>query len=365
MKNIQYKFQIFFIFITIFFGILSSCKKDEIIYNSTPLTPISIDTTVKQMNIYFGTLHAHTRYSDGSGSPADGYRWARDVAKMDFYVITDHAEDLYGDEWSTVGEQAKIFTQDGKFVALRGFEWSSVFDGHANVYNTDNYISSIHYPTAGMLYRWLSENNAYAQFNHPGYDGKSFDNLKYKSKVVKNFVAIETGNDVDGNNSGLYINYYHIALDNGWKVGPTNNLDNHSLIDCRHRTAILAENLSSASILEAIAARRFYSTDDPDIKIKYRYKDNWMGSDVKDTGNIMLKVDVEDNEPISTIELITNMGALADYIIINNSFTSYSWNPVVHVTGKSYFYIKITSQNLLEDDLPEQVSVTAPIWFNN
>jgi hypothetical protein len=364
MINSQYKFQTILIYIIVFFVIMNSCKKDEITNPSTSRPPIAIDTIAKPMNIYFGNLHAHTNYSDGSGSPADGYKWAKDVAKMDFYAITDHAEELVGDEWYDIGKQAKKFTQNGRFVALRGFEWSSVFDGHANIYNSDYYVNAILYPTAGNLFRWLQENKAYAQFNHPGYDGKSFNNLEYKSNAAKNFVAIETGNDMDGNNSGLYINYYGIALDNGWKVGPTNNLDNHSLTDNKHRTAILAEKLTSASILEAFAARRFYSTDDPDIKIKFRYKDHWMGSSVKDTGNIVFNIDVEDNEPINTIELITGKGVVADFVSVNNSLTIYSWSPVVHVNGPSYFYIKITSQNILETDLPFQISVTAPIWFN-
>lgn len=364
MKNIQCNFPLHSVFLILFFVLLNSCSKDENIVPSKIQTPIIIDTIIKSMNIYFGNLHSHTKYSDGSETPADAYKWARDVAKMDFYAITDHTEELYGNEWTDIGEQAKIYSQIGVFVALRGFEWSSVFDGHANVFNTDHYISSVHYPTASMLNRWLRENKAFAQFNHPGYKNKSFNNFKYINNAIKNFVAIETGNDFDGNNSGLYINYYHIALDHGWMIGPTNNLDNHSLTDNNHRTAILAESLTSASIIEALTARRFYSTDDPDIKIKFRYLKNWMGSNVKDTGNFVFKIDVEDNEPISTIELITNGGVLADNISLNNVFNNFSWNPVVHVEGRSYFYVRITSLNLYEDDLPEQISVTAPIWFN-
>ena len=133
MKNIQFKFQTIPVCITVFFAILFSCEKDEINSASDSQPSITIDTAIKPMNIYFGNLHAHTSYSDGSGSPADGYRWAKDVAKMDFYAVTDHGEMLYGDEWENIGRQAKKFTLNGTFVALRGFEWSSVFDGHANI----------------------------------------------------------------------------------------------------------------------------------------------------------------------------------------------------------------------------------------
>src|SRR5262245_38755338 len=41
-------------------------------------------------NVYFGNLHSHTSYSDGSGIPEDAYTHARDVAKVDFLAITEH-----------------------------------------------------------------------------------------------------------------------------------------------------------------------------------------------------------------------------------------------------------------------------------
>ena len=39
---------------------------------------------------YFGNLHSHTSYSDGSGTPDDAYRHAREVARLDFLAITEH-----------------------------------------------------------------------------------------------------------------------------------------------------------------------------------------------------------------------------------------------------------------------------------
>ena len=41
-------------------------------------------------NVFFGNLHSHTSYSDGSGTPTDAYLHARDVAGLDFLAITEH-----------------------------------------------------------------------------------------------------------------------------------------------------------------------------------------------------------------------------------------------------------------------------------
>src|SRR6266571_2248599 len=40
--------------------------------------------------VFFGNLHSHTSYSDGSGTPTQAYTQARDTAKLDFLAITEH-----------------------------------------------------------------------------------------------------------------------------------------------------------------------------------------------------------------------------------------------------------------------------------
>ena len=42
------------------------------------------------MNVYSGNLHSHTAYSDGTGTPAQVYQFAR-ASGLDFYAITDHS----------------------------------------------------------------------------------------------------------------------------------------------------------------------------------------------------------------------------------------------------------------------------------
>ena len=97
-------------------------------------------------NVYFGNLHSHTSYSDGSGVPQDAYAHARDVAGLDFLAITEHnharapsriAGDhaLYnGSSSASLISSAKRFNEDGRFVALYGQEFSSIGSGnHANV----------------------------------------------------------------------------------------------------------------------------------------------------------------------------------------------------------------------------------------
>ena len=41
-----------------------------------------------QPKVFFGNLHSHTSFSDGSGSPEDAFKHARDTAEVDFLAIT-------------------------------------------------------------------------------------------------------------------------------------------------------------------------------------------------------------------------------------------------------------------------------------
>ena len=40
--------------------------------------------------VFFGNLHSHTSYSDGSGTPREAFTHARDAANLDFLAITEH-----------------------------------------------------------------------------------------------------------------------------------------------------------------------------------------------------------------------------------------------------------------------------------
>ena len=46
-------------------------------------------STSQAQQVYFGTLHSHTSYSDGSGKPNDAFKSAK-AAGMDFIAVTEH-----------------------------------------------------------------------------------------------------------------------------------------------------------------------------------------------------------------------------------------------------------------------------------
>ncbi len=349
-------------------AVLAGCD-DEL--NSNPFSPtppppatIPPDPSIA-MNFYFGNLHSHTSFSDGSGTPDQAFDWARYTAGYDFYAVTDHAEQISSSEWNTTGNSADAKNADGQFVALRGFEWSQPNFGHINVLNTSSYTGASSTYDPDDFYAWIDNNNGLAQFNHPGREPLVFQDLAYKSSVADNFFAIETGNKSSGNNNGEYVPYFGVALQNGWRVAPANNQDNHSLSTNSHRSVIIAPALTRVDLLDAIRERRLYSSDDPNMRLSFKSGDYWMGSNIVDAaGTYIFDVDIIDDEPIAKVEFCNKAGQVLDAVVPASGQTSVTTTFSTNVSAHDCFYVKVYENDTNNDDAgyAQQIVISAPIW---
>ncbi len=128
--------------------------------------------------LYWGDLHGHTLYSDGSGLPSEAYEFARDVALLDFAAISDHSEhfirfgdvDLFG-MFQNIQEITNRYNTIGEFVTLQALEWTpkyvvigkSIALGHQVVYfrgDSMPFFSTYTHKTPYELYNYISENTA-------------------------------------------------------------------------------------------------------------------------------------------------------------------------------------------------------------
>jgi len=315
------------------------------------------------MHFYYGTLHSHTRHSDGLLRPEQALWWARYVAGYDFYALTDHARYITPAEWEHAAHVVDAVTEPGKFVALRGFEWGSDYSkinhaGHVNVYNTHAYVTANTMPNIQDLYAWIVAHNGLAHFNHPKRPIP--DDAPVVADAAANIFGMETGNKRHGNRSARYLPYYQQALDAGWQVAPVYGQDNHLTPIYPYRTVIIAQELMPDSLLGALQARRVYSTDDPTLRVVFKLGEHWMGSMVRsNTESVVLTIFLESECTISEVEIFTNNAVCVQKQIVGAKFMH--WEPAVTVNNDAFFYLKITTRPKWLG-IHRNIAVSAPIW---
>ena len=317
-----------------------------------------------EYNFYFGVPHAHTGYSDGKGTPAEAYQMAYDNG-LDYLIVSDHSNWLDGDdyiterkefvekvgsEWEQTKQQMNEFNSkhSSNFLALRGFEMTSSNWGHINVTNANDYVEAKKTVTElGDFYEWLTtEENVVAAFNHPNWPSDSFNDLAYVPEIDHIMAMLEVGNGAPPYSYARAEENFFRAMDNGWHVGAINGQDNHSANwgTPDNLTAVVAEDLTNESFIEAVKQRRVYSTEARDTKLRVKANGNWMGStlDVADGSDLNFDIWVQDSDnPIDEIQIITNGGNILKSEKVGGK-TEYSWAPTItDGNGANWYVVKV------------------------
>lgn len=99
--------------------------------------PTRLTIEPPKLRLYWGDLHSHAQRSfDAVGTTPFAY--ARHVAALDFYALTDHAEGWPPNTWAILRKAVREANEAEQFVAILGYE--ATFGepwGHHNVYFRD------------------------------------------------------------------------------------------------------------------------------------------------------------------------------------------------------------------------------------
>lgn len=150
-------------------------KENDEIFRSNPIVVHKEGSNFKRL--YWGDIHAHSHYSDGSGTPQENYRFARDVALLDFAALTDHSEMFpqFGREplFNRFQEYIDItnsFNEDDDFTTIVALEWTPLLpqqrsylsNQHTNIYFSGDdmpFFSTFVDFTPYDLYQSIEENS--------------------------------------------------------------------------------------------------------------------------------------------------------------------------------------------------------------
>jgi hypothetical protein len=369
-----------------------------------------------QDRVFFGNLHSHSSYSDGSATPREAFTHARNVARLDFMALTEHNHrEAQGNDNIGIGSDnalyngagadslisaANALTANGQFVALYGQEFSTISKGnHVNVFDIREVISVENGRFDRLLQFLLTNKDSFNQpavvmLNHPKntfeVEAKEYgrDDFATPSEFVnrmgKHAALIQMINGpgtVAGDNVQMarpderaYLKY----LQMGFKVAPTADQDNHhrnwgSMTPAR--TAVIAPQLTKAAVLDAMRKRHVYATEDKNLKIVIKVNNHLCGdivSPLPAPGELQIRYRIEDADERG-VEYAVQVfrGTIGGQVArIVNSVTTPESNNAGVVTGTiedvaaggqpEYFFFKIIQ---FSEDGDEDRAWTAPVWF--
>ena len=352
--------------------------------------------------LYFGQLHSHTQYSDGSGTLDAALEYIASFLPNDnlqFVAFTDHSN--YFDTTSAANPEAGLYdtTQmtaaslniwneykakiaafnaaHTDIIAIGGFEmtWSGG-PGHINTFNTPGIVSrnnkTLNDKTndAGMkAYYALLDNEALvdslSQFNHPGKTFGTFSDFAYWDPVTDSRIfLVEVGNGEGQIGAGGYYPSYEEyikALDKGWHVGPSNNQDNHKGRwgnANNARDVILTDNFTEQGIYEAIRNYRIYATEDKNLELHYTVNGEKLGhifTEVPEELNFVVTLyDPDASDSFSKVELVANSGKVVHTWSDAGELASGLLEVTLPPTY-SYYFVRVTQKD-------SDLAVTAPVW---
>lgn len=355
---------------------------------------------------YYGNLHAHSAYSDGNkenpnATPTDNYAFANTALCLDFLGISEHNHFSSTNNpgmllplYALGIQQAQAYTNAHPgFVALFGMEWGVISNGgHVVLYgidsligwetlstgnNYDIFVAKSDYQGPNGLFQQIVNRksaNAFATLAHP--NSSDYNNLFYgaynpiaDSAVVG--VSVESGpafstdtTYTDTPSDMSFLSYYMQALAKGYHVGPTIDHDNHYMTFGKTNTsrlAILAQQLTKNTLLEAMRKRRFFATQDCDTKLMLSINQQDMGSITN--GSLVPTITVTASDPTSpnAIPAITIMkgvpgsGTIASSLVTSNGASLNFSDLNLQIGDEAYYYADVTING--------KRSISAPIWY--
>jgi hypothetical protein len=298
--------------------------------------------------IYFGDLHSHTSFSDGTLIPSIAFDYARNTTGLDVFVLSDHLESVSDEEWHETRLQSQAANEDGVFTTLPGLEWTKGV-GHMNIFDP-----KIRTWPEGLedMYAAAAEANVVLQFNHPGDGTSSHAGLAYSEIGDKAVQLMETRRPQE---ELAFIR----ALNNGWHIAPTGTDDTHSANWGQGLavTGLLMPGLSQINLLDALRNRRCYSTNDKNCEMTFDINRQIMGGSIDPTAETLsIQValyDPDEADRIVKIELFQD-GEIVETVEPN--VRQYIWELERPSPGSGYVFVKATQAD-------GHLLYSAPVWI--
>lgn len=381
---------------------------------------LSTSAYAQVADVRFGNLHAHTSYSDGSGTPEEAYKMACD-AGLDFFAITEHNHNkgdgkgdrkdgrmiatqptLYKGTSISLVETANRLNKPNRCVTIYGQEYSTISTGnHMNIFDVDKIIDA---PNGQFdkLVDWIDTNRdsrgakALAQFNHPetgkeaerDYGRDDFGTggdanwvqamAPYVSLIeVLNAPALRRGTDQrTTSRESLYFRYLNLGFHLAPSVGHDNHYKNWG-VSTDARVAAITSDFSRNGIIEALRSRHAYASEDKNLRVIFKAGNALQGDIIAPPAlgsELPLTLEIKDDDESQAtyrVDLFKDVpgeksasAPLETYRFSGNQLTPVNLEGIRFESAGEYVLLRITQYSDSDDEHVEEDRLwTAPIWF--
>jgi len=331
--------------------------------------PIVVSERVEaKYTLYWADLQGHCNVCDGTGSPEDYYRYARDVARLDAVALTDH--DHWGyrplDEdpatWRHLCTLSAARYEPGRFVAFPAYEWTNWTFGHRHVLFLRESEAEVfawsrkESDHIEELWKLLAGRDCLTIPHHPGgapipvfwkYHDPAF-------QPVVEMVSVHGVCEYVGHPrciaSPVASGMVQSALARGYRLGILGSGDTHDghpglgSPGARAGLAgIYAAALTREGIFEALRARRVYATTGCRAILRFHMGEISMGGVARlprPDAPRRFSVTVLGDAPLSTVTIIKNNHEVANQAW-DGLIESWEWSDPSPAKNGDYYYTRI------------------------
>lgn len=337
-------------------------KKIEISsqFNAKPAAAANLSRSKKQAelggreySLFYGDLHRHTDLSlcmpFVDGSIDDAYRYAIDVAGLDFLGITDHTRDIsHGDAlsqlwWRCTKEVTRHRLKD-TFFPYFSYERSHQDTDHNVISLRDDMLRNFPPPLPSF---WNEIGHNTFTIPHAPVIGNIW---KYHDDVKRPLMEIYQGcRDYDSQGPAQE------GLNKGYRFGFIASSDH--LSTAASYACVWAPEASRESVFRSMQARRTFGATDK-IRLVFRSGDHWMGERITISAVPEFQIEIDGTKPIAWIDFYLDGNKTERFTPPNNE-NSYrtAYHPAELSKGEHYFYVHMKQ-------VDRNQAWSSPLWVN-
>ena len=326
--------------------------------------------------LVYGDTHRHTDLSRcgmcSDGSLLDTYRYAIDVARLDFLAISDHDQDILRHRydrdarpfdnyaWWRSQKFADLMNHPPVFCALFGYEHGGSFTsrgGHQNVIYDVRGRPCLEVDAPEALFKALGVFNAIVIPHQLADGGSATDWSKWDPKWEPVAEIYQARGSYEHSSAPKLASvardgcYYQDALAKGLRSGAIASSD-HGLTSNAY-AGVWVSDISRGGVIAGLKAKRTYGATAP-IQVELACGNAPEGSDLPAKAERRFTCRVSAPRDIARVELVRDGKYVYNRSVVGNQ-AEFTWADLAGEPGK-YYYLRAT----LADG---ELAWSSPIWF--